>query len=261
MDKLKTNLFWTGGWDSTFRLLQSLVIQKNIVQPHYLIDFDRKSLRKELAAMHKIKSHLFEKFPFTKSLLLPTVFSLKSEIAISEKTKIIYENLLKLEYPAFGIQYCWLSEYCISNGIENMELSIENVEGKPRFDFMLEHLREIEKNGKITYIFNENFAQDDFYKLFHPFHWPIVHISREAMVDISKEHDFYDLMNYTWFCHSPLRNGSACGVCTPCIQVYEKGFSYRLSARARFRYHFRYFLNLNLFKEKFPVIFKILRKL
>ena len=31
-------LLWTGGWDSTFRLLQLLLLYEKKVQPYYIID-------------------------------------------------------------------------------------------------------------------------------------------------------------------------------------------------------------------------------
>ena len=37
------NLFWTGGWDSTYRLLYLLIVEKKYVQPYYIIDLTRKS--------------------------------------------------------------------------------------------------------------------------------------------------------------------------------------------------------------------------
>ena len=49
------NLFWTGGWDSTFRLLQLVVEQGRLVQPYYIIDPNRLSLRHEIKAMSDIE--------------------------------------------------------------------------------------------------------------------------------------------------------------------------------------------------------------
>lgn len=35
------HLLWTGGWDSTFRVLQLLLCSRDAVQPHYIIDPER----------------------------------------------------------------------------------------------------------------------------------------------------------------------------------------------------------------------------
>ena len=56
----ETSLLWTGGWDSTYRLLELLLVHGGTVQPYYLIDTHRRSLRLELRTMRRIKSLLFE---------------------------------------------------------------------------------------------------------------------------------------------------------------------------------------------------------
>ena len=50
-----TTLLWTGGWDSTFRLLYHVLIDKQPVQPIYFINPDRQSLREELKSMALIR--------------------------------------------------------------------------------------------------------------------------------------------------------------------------------------------------------------
>ncbi len=62
------NLFWTGGWDSTFRLLQLIIIYQKKVQPYYIIDNNRKSVQNELLRLKNIKRFLFEKFQKIKNL-------------------------------------------------------------------------------------------------------------------------------------------------------------------------------------------------
>ncbi len=42
-----THLFWTGGWDSTFRLLQLLLDEHKAVQTYYLLDSFRASCHKK----------------------------------------------------------------------------------------------------------------------------------------------------------------------------------------------------------------------
>jgi hypothetical protein len=48
------HLLWTGGWDSTFRLIE-LARAGEEVQPHYLVDVWRKSVRHEFLAMDSIR--------------------------------------------------------------------------------------------------------------------------------------------------------------------------------------------------------------
>ena len=77
-----TNLFWTGGWDSTFRVLQLLLLHKRSVQPYYVIDEDRRSTGMEIHTMIKIKDLLYNLHPDTRKLLLPIRFIDVHDIAL-----------------------------------------------------------------------------------------------------------------------------------------------------------------------------------
>lgn len=75
-------LFWTGGFDSTFRLCQLLIDEHKVVQPIYIMDLQvdgipggiRKSWYKEIQTMNNIIAHLHKHHPCTKQLLKPTLF-------------------------------------------------------------------------------------------------------------------------------------------------------------------------------------------
>ena len=54
-------LLWTGGWDSTFRLIQ-LAVKGAKVQPYYIILEDRRSTLKEIGQMSRIKKDLELKY-------------------------------------------------------------------------------------------------------------------------------------------------------------------------------------------------------
>ena len=53
-------LLWTGGWDSTFRLLTLLVLEQRRVQPYYVLDDERRrrSVSAEREAMRRIREAL-----------------------------------------------------------------------------------------------------------------------------------------------------------------------------------------------------------
>lgn len=44
-------ILWTGGWDSTYQLARSLIMNKSRMQPYYVIDEDRPSTGIELKTM------------------------------------------------------------------------------------------------------------------------------------------------------------------------------------------------------------------
>lgn len=43
-------ILWTGGWDSTFRVVE-LSLKNQTIQPLYCVDKNRKSIDKEIEAM------------------------------------------------------------------------------------------------------------------------------------------------------------------------------------------------------------------
>ena len=70
-DPTRVNLLWTGGWDSTFRLLQLLLSHRVPVVPYDLEDPTRASTRIELDTMARITAHLRDAYPHTRELLHP----------------------------------------------------------------------------------------------------------------------------------------------------------------------------------------------
>ena len=76
-------ILWTGGYDSTFRICQALIDEKEIVQPIYISDIidnkpekineRRHSLKNEYEAMNLIRFEINKLFPFTKKTFLPLI--------------------------------------------------------------------------------------------------------------------------------------------------------------------------------------------
>ena len=66
-------LMWTGGWDSTFRLLQLLLQHRVPVAPLYMLDDTRASSPIERKTMEAIRAALAEQHPHTRALLQPTI--------------------------------------------------------------------------------------------------------------------------------------------------------------------------------------------
>ena len=79
------HLFWTGGWDSTFRLLELLLTQQRVVQTYYVIDPGRRSTPQELEAMEKIQASIREVSPEAHRRLRPPIHIPLSEIATDEE--------------------------------------------------------------------------------------------------------------------------------------------------------------------------------
>ena len=100
-DKKTIYLFWTGGFDSTYRLFQ-IILEKKKVQPIYLncgnVDSEskiqRQNNKEEIITMKKIRKKILEKIPESKNLFLPTqyIISLKKNPEVTHIFKKIHER-------------------------------------------------------------------------------------------------------------------------------------------------------------------------
>ena len=214
------NVLWTGGWDSTFRVIQLYRLGVTI-QPIYIIDHGRKSYPKELEAIEKITEGLHEKFPDSKGKLHPLIILKRKEIPYNLFFKLVHKYLRKK--VKLGSQYYWLA--CVAKKYPNIELSLHE-EDLYRF-FNKSQLLEI--NDVVTGVnWKINPKKVDFFRrqLFSNMTFPLIEISKPEMKRVSDEHNFFDLMELTWFCHKSTEK--PCGKCSPCKQYIAHGFGFRL---------------------------------
>lgn len=225
--KATINLLWTGGWDSTFQLLQLLIIYKKPVLPYYLIDEGRKSTSVEIKTMKKIKKIIYKKYPHTVELLYPTQFYAVNDILPNEVITSAYRALLK--NTRVGTQYEYLARFCKQNDIKNIQLSIqEHIKPDPTH-FNINSL--ITKNNcafQDVYIIDPKFKKLNEYILFQYFSFPLIKVTKTQMNKITNEKGWKEIMEKTWFCHNPTRNKKPCGICKPCIIAIDEDFGWRI---------------------------------
>jgi len=237
MDKKPVNLFWTGGWDSTFRLIQLVLLLKKVVQPYYLIDHFRKSTLFEIRAIAAIKNALIEKDRRIERLILPTIFKAVNDIPPDREIAQSYRRLKKVE--SIGSQYEWLAYFCADEQINDMEISNETAlldEDNRTRRLLGDDLEKITTDYGIYYRLNKKSKNRDLYHIYGHYHFSIFDFTKLDMVRLSREKKFDDVMKLTWFCHTPTRGKKPCGKCKPCKVVYREGLKWRLPAAARFRY-------------------------
>ncbi|NTV45651.1 MAG: hypothetical protein HGB11_03815 [Chlorobiales bacterium] len=227
-----TNLLWTGGWDSSFRLVYLILEAKKPVQPFYLIDPGRKSKKQEYEAMDKIARCLHEKITDASSLLLPTkyinVSDLSPDLVISEKCRNLSSRF------HVGTQYDWLARFSKQYQIPDLELSIENalITRSPIFENLSKYMVADGDNFRVA----PNMADKDL-EIFQNFQFPLFYTTKLDMKNYAKTHGFYDILQHTWFCLNPKKN-EPCGWCRPCKDLMKSGFAFRIPVRGKARYYF-----------------------
>ena len=109
MSKTVVNILWTGGWDSTYRVIQ-LSMRDISIQPIYVKDGGRKSVPYELAAMEDIVSLLKTKSETKASLLPLKVIDITD---IPENAEITEAYQLFKKEADMGLQHDWLARLAL----------------------------------------------------------------------------------------------------------------------------------------------------
>ena len=211
----KSNILWTGGWDSTFRILHTLIVQKKYVQPYYVVDVGRKSLTKELDAMKSIRKKLRNVYPEAFDLLMETIYTNKDDLVISENEKYYYKRFTD-QYP-IGSQYLWLSAFSKKYSLGDLELSIDKADYRNTW---MEQLMPYMVTDGDRFMLQLKPGFDEKLTLFTNFRFPLLTTDKYKMEQIAREHGFYDILTLSWFCHYPFF-GRPCGNCRPCKLAME----------------------------------------
>ncbi|MCZ2836024.1 hypothetical protein [Modestobacter sp. VKM Ac-2985] len=199
-DEDRVKLLWTGGWDSTFRLLQLTLIEKRPAQPIYVIDVGRNSLRNEMLAMQAIRKALLPRLE-DPSLLAPTLVVFGDEHP--PPPHVVELGDLIRSQVKMGAQYTFLAGVAEGLGLRDVEMSVETPDMTAGY--------------WVELVFSEPPQLRDTPEaaLFKYWRFPITHLTKADMADIAREHGFLDLLELHWSCFDPL-GGRPCGVCRPC---------------------------------------------
>jgi hypothetical protein len=245
-------LYWTGGYDSSYRLCEMLIIEKKIVQPIYVtysLDNDcteseekckklwvRRNRKQEKAAMSSIKKELFKQYPWCRKLLLPTLY-------VNEDIKDeLFNNYYDLKFYKDNLwpkkrskhQYLFLSKYAYYHKIY-IDTGILGIHNKTRFkEFLDDNLIKIKEryyspatNKYMTvdnYGFPEDLTQevninDKNLKSKHYMYYMRMSCYGRTKKDLlirAKKYGFDNIIKHSWSCWFPRKDGSPCTKCPMC---------------------------------------------
>jgi hypothetical protein len=229
-------LLWTGGWDSTFRLLWLVRTEARQVQPIYLIDAHRQSLGQELRALATIRRELARLDPAAAARILPTRFADLADLPPDPQVGESFRRI-KATYPFVGSQYHWLATYCENTGAAALELA-SHKETPGRVSGLTQLLRpwlvpcgnQASENWRL----GPGCPDPDLQRLFGRMAFPLTNLSKLEMQEQARRQGFAEILEFTWFCHHP-RGRQPCGLCSPCVQTAMEGLGRRLPPAARFR--------------------------
>lgn len=237
----KTHIFWTGGWDSTFRLIQLLRTSNAVVQPHYILRHED-STGVEISAMIKIQREIIRQFPDVKLRLLPTKYI---DGDLIKNNKNIDEQISNLRKTTkLNEQYRLMANYCWEKNIHEIEVSLDQTPGQSAQEWLDKHFKGASAFDSFTY--------------------PIFHLTKQDMLKIARENGWEEILFLTSFCRRPNVHVMPCGKCGPCVDAVYAGMSFRLPfirrIKAKLQFPLRKLWRENYYKNQNNWFFKFFNK-
>jgi hypothetical protein len=212
-------IFWTGGYDSTFRILQATIVENRVVIPIYLsgvIDnykknkVKRKNKDYELETIHHIQELLEMQFPIASSNLRPLI-----NVENVPITKYIDHNINKLYLKRVvrrpRCQYSSITQLSLNMNVP-IEVSIEKDNGK----LYSQLIKRVNGKGEHCAIYPHTLQTEDEYKIFKNIRFPIIHLSKKDMLKYAQKHSYDHILKQTWSCWYPTKDGKPCEKCLMC---------------------------------------------
>jgi hypothetical protein len=207
------NLFWTGGYDSTFRLLQLVLIENKCVNPIYLnfdgldgINIRRKNVQYELNAMEKIINEL-NVMGYGKLVNpLTIVTHVELDCKVSASTAQLY-NDGHLRRPVS--QYAHMVQFSLDQNII-IEEGAEKSNHSTSYKMITPYLN---KNKMLD--INKIRHRPELYVI-RNLRFPIIDLTKKDMLNIAKKHNFDHILNFTKSCWHPSKTGAPCMLCSMC---------------------------------------------
>ena len=225
------NILWTGGLDSTYRIIELSKLPVTI-QPYYILDHGRKSKKHELRAMDRISKEV-KANPDTKAELLSvkTIHDsdIKTDSNITEAWKIINKKY------QLGSQYDFLARFAKQYGLK-LEVGLEASERSKAANTIKSETKLKKKTTSLTgggehsvYQIITSSSSNEAVLLFENLLFPATlwHMSKLDEVEAYKNLGFGKTIYKTWFCHNPIF-GLPCGHCNPCKDCLNEGMAFRV---------------------------------
>lgn len=236
------HVFWTGGLDSSCRVIHLLYNTPNLVQPHYVVRSEY-STGHEIDSMNKIREALETKYPGMRGRLLPTMYV--NEDLIPRSGDIAIEIGKLKQKVKVHEQLHILADYCVAEHIEHIDITYERDEQRQSGEQKVAQYFEVEKPFKC-------------------FHNPHAELTKRSCYDMAVQEGWEDLLKLTSFCRRPQKNGKPCGICGPCCDAVKEGMGFRLPflprMKARILIPFRQFYRKNYLKHDQSWFFKMIRR-
>ncbi len=221
------DVLWTSGWDSTYIVLEAVLLRQRPVRAHYVVDPERPSAGREIATMEAIREALAAVDEPAARRLAPVRLVPKADIPTDARVDAWAARLAARAHVA--PQYTWLSRY--ARGCQ-APLALGIIRRSGGLRDIIDPELEVGPDGVRRL---RSVVSDEAFELFRPFVFPTIELSKVDMRERARSHGFLPLLERSWFCHEPRRNGEPCGFCPPCHDARYQDMGWRLGSAARWR--------------------------
>lgn len=220
------HLYWSGGFDSTFRLCQIAVNYEETVQPIYVKGWRRFGEKNEIEAMAAIREYLAQEKPEVFSRVLPTRFTSYQECYEENKSKGMPDTPFRhgqigkrkrsMQYPILGL-IAYHSGVYTEIGIERSELVHgQEEDANPILSALDPFLEPFQDSVRVREALPE---EGNLIQHFRGMTFPILSLTRGDMVKIARKGGYLDVLLKTWTCFRPVGSDKdqPCGKCKACV--------------------------------------------
>ena len=267
MERQTVQIFWTGGMDSTLRIVQLSQLEVNVLPVYIMRANGRKTAVEELTAMGKIYE-ILKADPRTKATLLPFRLVADSEDEIPDairQQQIPYtyyhrkrygETVVRLKRAqkkvfalqanrapgirSFGSNIIHLAEQygammSYARGEQTVvELGLHGEESF--FQLPIPYRMEQKQNGLITeYRLKKEGTDPDIYAIFQRLSFCLCSFNKVTVYQEFEKLGYIHVRDLLWHCYEPI-NGKPCGQCVTCVPYIREGMYDMFDRDALIRY-------------------------
>lgn len=205
-------VFWSGGFDSTSYVLESLLVKEKTVQPIVVTEktidgFNKpeRSTYHEQQARTFLRNEIYKQFPNQSKNLLPEI--IYNSVQLTEESYNLGKNLCKLGYWDRPVKQ-GLFFYEVGKELNKHIFYGVTKEDKSYTDLNLH------KYVDSNYILQKN--HPEYLTHYKYFKNSYLNKTKKDILELAIKHNFSNLLHNTWSCWYPQSNNTPCGECEMC---------------------------------------------